>query len=113
MEVAKVNKNQTVVVTASKTSYNHLNVSNDDDQLTTILINDSSGQPVMGLTATIIDINNPSINYTAVSNSNGWVSLGEVVEGTYNLTVTDNGLVVSIGTVIVLSRNDFEVILTP
>ncbi|MFK7904084.1 MAG: carboxypeptidase-like regulatory domain-containing protein [Chitinophagales bacterium] len=111
IEGAEVNTSQNGVITAAKASLSHLSISNDDDDFTDILINDSTGQPVMGLTVTIVDVNNPSISYTAISNSSGWASFGEVVEGTYSLTITNNGVVISVETLITLSRNDFEVVL--
>lgn len=111
IETIDVNANSVVVKAVSKTSMSYLNISNDDDILTEILIKDANEQPVMGLTATITDVNNTSVNYTAISNSSGWTFFGQVSEGTYSLVITDNGIVVSINTLITLSRNDFEVIL--
>ncbi len=111
VEVVEANTSQITVMTASKTSPPHLSISNDDDDFTEILINDSSGQPATGLTATITNVNDSSISYTSTSSSNGWAFLGEVTEGTYSLIITENGVIISVETLITLSRNDFKVIL--
>ncbi len=97
------------VIAAAKSASSFLEISNDDDDITTIQVNEADTQPAVGVTTTITNVNNSTIIYSTVSDSNGLATLGEVIEGDYLLVITYNSVILYQETVTSIGRNDYEV----